>query len=109
MPRVSDTALSSRANRLLTRAPELLLRAWNTRLLKRKWVIVALILLLAVLSAARCFAALIASEDFTTDAFMVFDGAWRILNGQRPHIDFYSHVGVLTFVPEVIGLWIARG
>ena len=40
---------------------------------------------------------------------MLLDGAWRMLHGQRPHIDFYSHVGVLTFAPTAIGMWLTHG
>lgn len=72
----------------VTEAPELLIRGWNARVLSTNWVGASLLLVVVVLCAARCFAALIASEDFTTDAFMIFNGAWRIINGQRPHIDF---------------------
>lgn len=32
-----------------------------------------------------------------------------MLNGQRPHIDFYSHVGFLTYLPTEIGLWLSGG
>ena len=32
-----------------------------------------------------------------------------MLNGQCPHIDFYSHVGFLTYLPTEIGLRIAGG
>jgi hypothetical protein len=68
-----------------------------------------LVIFIVAVCIARAYAALIASEDFTTDAFMIFDGAWRIMNGQRPHTDFYSHLGFLTYAPEVVGLWLARG
>jgi hypothetical protein len=40
---------------------------------------------------------------------MLFDGAWRMMNDQKPHLDFYSHLGFLSYVPTVVGLWIARG
>ncbi len=40
---------------------------------------------------------------------MLLDGAWRMLNGQHPHIDFYSHVGFLTYLPTEIGLLLSRG
>ena len=40
---------------------------------------------------------------------MLFDGAWRMISGQKPHSDFYSHLGFLTYAPTVAGLWIARG
>ena len=59
--------------------------------------------------ATRAYIGLIGCKLFAHDAFMFFDGAWRMINGQRPHIDFYSNLGVLTYVPTVLGLWISRG
>lgn len=32
-----------------------------------------------------------------------------MLNGQRPHVDFYSNLGVLTYVPTLVSLWLAHG
>ncbi len=32
-----------------------------------------------------------------------------MLNGQRPHIDFYSHLGFLAYLPTGIGLWLSGG
>lgn len=95
--------------RSLRDASSRLVDFWSSQPLRNKWVAVLLALFIAGLCIARAYAALIASEDFTTDAFMIFDGAWRILNGQRPHTDFYSHLGFLTYAPEVVGLWISRG
>jgi hypothetical protein len=44
------------------------------------------------------------AKSNTSDYPQFFDGAWRMLNGQRPHVDFYSCYGVLLFAPAVIGL-----
>lgn len=38
------------------------------------------------------------------DGFMVLDGAWRMLNGQRPHTDFNSMIGPAAYLPTVVGL-----
>lgn len=59
--------------------------------------------------AARAYTGLVGSRLFSHDAFMYFDGAWRMMNGQRPHIDFYSHLGVLSYLSTLIGLWISGG
>ena len=68
-----------------------------------------LLILLAVICGARAFSGLIGTRDYSHDAFMLLDGGWRMLNGQRPHIDFYSHLGFLTYAPTAIGLWLSRG
>ncbi len=83
--------------------------AWRFPLLKRTWGKLLLILVIVVLCVVRAYVALIGTRVFSHDAFMLFDGAWRMLNGQRPHIDFYSHVGFLTYVPTGIGLWLSGG
>ncbi len=69
----------------------------------------ALLAVIVSLCAIRAYVGLIGTRDFSHDAFMLLDGAWRMLNGQRPHIDFYSHLGFLTYLPTEIGLRISRG
>lgn len=39
-------------------------------------------------------------------ALVLLDGAWRLANGQRPHIDFYSALGPVWFLPASWGLHI---
>lgn len=39
------------------------------------------------------------------DVFILLDGGWRVLNGQRPHIDFYSAFGPVTYLIAAAGLW----
>jgi hypothetical protein len=38
---------------------------------------------------------------------MVLDGAWRMLNGQRPHVDFNSMIGPAAYLPTVVGFLLA--
>ena len=44
---------------------------------------------------------------YSHDAFMVLDGAWRMLNGQRPHLDFNSMIGPAAYLPTVVGFRLA--
>jgi len=44
---------------------------------------------------------------YTADAFMVLDGAWRMVNGQRPHVDFNSMIGPAAYLPTVVGFRLA--
>ncbi len=83
--------------------------AWSAPVLggvPGKLLLIGVVLMLCLV---RAYIGLVGSRLFSHDAFMLFDGAWRMMNGQRPHIDFYSHVGVLTYVPTVAGLWLAHG
>jgi hypothetical protein len=41
------------------------------------------------------------------DLFFPLDGAWRVLQGQRPHVDFYTPLGPLTYMIYAVGLWLA--
>src|ERR1039458_117502 len=37
------------------------------------------------------------------------DGAWRVLNGQRPYVDFTPGLGPVVLLLDAIGLWLAGG
>jgi len=41
---------------------------------------------------------------YADDFSQFFDGGWRVLNGQRPHLDFYSPFGVFFYFPTAVGL-----
>jgi hypothetical protein len=53
---------------------------------------------------ARIWMALYGMSYCSHDGFLVMDGAWRMANGQRPHIDFNSMIGPAAYLPTVIGL-----
>ena len=38
----------------------------------------------------------------------MFDGAWRMLHGQRPHVDFSSMVGPAAYLPTLVGLKVSN-
>lgn len=38
------------------------------------------------------------------DVFILLDGAWRILEGQIPHTDFYNPIGPLAYILIAIGM-----
>ncbi|MDQ2712903.1 MAG: hypothetical protein M3Y24_11870 [Acidobacteriota bacterium] len=98
-----------RDEQIIRRFSSAILNGWRYPLLKAAWGKLLLFLIPAGLCAVRAYVGLIGSRGFSHDAFMLLDGAWRVLNGQRPHIDFYSHVGFLTYLPTAIGLRISHG
>ncbi len=104
----AGTGTPDRAN-LITQCIDRFNAIWQVPFLHRKSARAALLLIIAAICLIRAWIGLTGSSLFTHDAFMLFDGAWRMLNGQRPHIDFYSHVGVLTYVPTLVGMWISHG
>ena len=43
------------------------------------------------------------------DIFIVLDGAWRVLCGQRPTVDFFAQMGPLYYLLHAAGLALAGG
>src|SRR5882672_1701731 len=39
---------------------------------------------------------------------VLLDNGWRVINGQRPHLDYYSPLGPVTFLITATGLTISR-
>ncbi len=44
---------------------------------------------------------------FGHDVFVSLDGGWRVLNGQRPGVDFYAQLGPAYYILHAAGLWLA--
>lgn len=59
------------------------------------------------MAAVRADVATYGSRCFSHDGFLVLDGAWRMLNGQRPHVDLNSNIGPAGFLPTVVGFLLA--
>jgi hypothetical protein len=57
----------------------------------------------------RAYVGLWGSRIYTQDAFSMLDGAWRVINGQRPHLDFYTGLGPVTYLITAAGVIIAKG
>ena len=64
---------------------------------------------LIALSVAKGFIGAGPIRAYTHDSWVFLDGAWRIMNGQLPHRDFYSALGFLCYMPTLIGLQFSRG
>jgi hypothetical protein len=41
------------------------------------------------------------------DSSSLLDAGWRVYNGQRPHLDFPSHLGALSLGMVALGMWLA--
>lgn len=67
--------------------------------------------LLAVLLLLVCLAVAIVGVPrmriFGHDVFVSLDGGWRVLNGQRPGVDFYAQLGPAYYMLHAAGLWLA--
>src|ERR1035438_1630442 len=74
------------------------------------WVVrAALLVALACLCLVRAYIGLSGITDYSHDAFGALDGAWRVLNGQTPHADFYTPLGPLIYLVTAFGLLVSRG
>jgi hypothetical protein len=43
---------------------------------------------------------------FPCDAAILLEGGWRLYQGQRPHTDFYSPLGVVPLLMTASGMWL---
>ncbi len=68
-----------------------------------------LIALIFGLCFVRAYVGLWAFRIDAPDAFSLFDGAWRIMHGQTPHVDFYTALGPLTYLITGAGMALAGG
>lgn len=44
---------------------------------------------------------------YSLDLFLFLEGGWRVLQGQRPHADFYTGIGPVTYLLNALGLKLA--
>lgn len=94
------TDRSSTANRGL----ESFLSRW-TGLIQSSFNLRALFAIyLFILCASTAFVGAVPTRIYGHDDFFLLDNGWRIVNGQRPHIDFFSPWGPVTFLVVGMGL-----
>ena len=82
---------------------------WSYPFLGSSVVRAALLAALASLCLVRAYIGLSGITDYSHDAFGTLDGAWRVLNGQTPHADFYSPLGPLIYLVTAFGLLLSHG
>ena len=89
-------------------APLALWKRWSRRLLSGHGAVpfFSIVLLLACLVrvGGRGLPILIYGHDL----MCTLDGGWRVLNGQRPYIDFYPGFGPLMHLLTAAGLWLSH-
>jgi hypothetical protein len=66
-----------------------------------------LFLLLVIIGATALIGA-VPTQIYGHDLFFLLDNGWKIINGQRPHVDFYSPWGPVTFLMMGLGLSISH-
>ncbi len=56
--------------------------------------------------AALLYMGPVHQRAWAEDTACWLDGAWRVLQGLRPHIDFYSHLGPVSLLITASGMWL---
>jgi len=89
---------------VLTRLFKRILDFWCTTESTRSWLTISFFVVL--ISICACCALVGAVPTFLAghDNFFFLENGWRVLNGLRPHLDFWSPWGPLTFLLVALGL-----
>ena len=45
--------------------------------------------------------------SFAGDSVSILEYAWRLVNGQKPHLDFFTYIGVAPYAMVALGMWIS--
>jgi hypothetical protein len=86
-----------------------ILAAWRSQLPGRRWFQVGFATVLAGACLLRAYVGMNGIHVHTCDSFVLLDGAWRVLHGQHPNIDFFSDLGPCMFLMTAFGLKLAHG
>lgn len=63
---------------------------------------------LVLICGAAAFIGAVPTRIYGHDIFVLLDNGWRVINGQRPHLDYYSPWGPLMFLVSGLGLTLSR-
>jgi hypothetical protein len=83
------------------------LRIWGARDV-RPWRLRAVLFAgLALICGTTALVGAVPTRVFGHDIFFLLDNGWRVINDQRPHLDYYSPWGPVTFLVTAMGLTIS--
>lgn len=63
---------------------------------------------LLVICGTAVFIGVVPTQVFGHDDFFLLDNGWRVVCGLRPHLDFYSPWGPLTFLIVALGMLLSN-
>ena len=63
---------------------------------------------LLLICAITAYIGAVPTRRYGHDIFFLLDNGWRVINGQRPHIDYASGWGPVTFLINAIGLKVSN-
>jgi hypothetical protein len=73
-----------------------------------RWLALVFFSGLAAICGAAVLTGAVPTRIFGHDIFFQLDNGWRAINGQRPHLDYYSPWGPVMFLVSALGLTISR-
>ena len=76
--------------------------SWEARIGWRRHLL--FVLPAATLLLATVYIGAVRTHVYGHDIVHLLDGGWRILNGQRPHVDFLCPAGPVTYLAMAAGL-----
>ncbi len=88
--------------------PIRLLDWWGGRPLDTPFRMSVFFAVLVLLCAVKGIFSGFPQNVYTHDSFVFLDGAWRILNGQRPQVEFYSNLGPIMYLFTAAGFAVTR-
>jgi hypothetical protein len=63
---------------------------------------------LLLICCTAAFVGVVPTRIFGHDNFFLLDNGWRVFCGQRPHVDYYSPWGPVTFLLVALGLAVSK-
>ena len=60
------------------------------------------------IAVAVALTGIVPTRIYGHDVFVLLDNGWRVLNGLRPHVDYYSPLGPVMFLVSAAGLKLAH-
>lgn len=81
-----------------------LIGLWQAAPLSTPLRISAFAAVFVALGVLRLIFAAFPQNAYSHDPFIFLDGAWRVLNGQRPQVDFNSNLGPVMYLFTAAGL-----
>jgi hypothetical protein len=80
---------------------------WGPNEVQPRRLFAAFLAGLALICGATALIGAVPTRLFGHDIFFLLDNGWRVINGQRPHLDYYSPWGPVTFLVTAAGLVIS--
>src|SRR6266404_7788654 len=81
---------------------------WGTKEVRSFRLRTSFFIGLVLICGATALTGAVPTRMYGHDIFFLLDNGWRVINGQRVHLDYYSPWGPVTFLITATGLTISR-